>query len=174
MSRRKRTLKLGWRELWPIWLVFGILIAIGIFGVRMMFPVPKTTRVLAASEDLKLNVSELDPATANLFSYPLTPQDRVEFFVKRGAGSDVMVAFASCRRCYRSGHYQQGGQIFCGHCNEPMERLTAGQIPAAEKDCKQVPIPFERSGDQLTVRAHAVREVFTRWFPEEAANGPRN
>jgi hypothetical protein len=30
MSGRKRTLKLGWRELWPVWVVFGVLIAVGI------------------------------------------------------------------------------------------------------------------------------------------------
>ena len=38
MSGRKRTLKLGWRELWPVWVVFGILIAIGIVGMQVMFP----------------------------------------------------------------------------------------------------------------------------------------
>ena len=30
MSGRKRMVKLGWRELWPVWVVFGVLIALGI------------------------------------------------------------------------------------------------------------------------------------------------
>lgn len=173
MSKRKRAFKLGWRELWPIWLVFGILIAVGILGIRMVFPATATTRVLSAGEDLTLNLSELDSAKVHLFAYPLTPQSRVEFFVERGTGTSVAVAVASCRRCYRSGHYQQSGQLLCGHCNEPMERLSVEQSPGPEKDCKQIPIPFERSGDQVIVRANAVRDVLTRWYPEASSSGTR-
>jgi uncharacterized membrane protein len=164
MRRSKRTLKLGWRELWPVWAVFGVLIAFGIVGLRLVFPTPTPPKVLRAGEDLTLNLSDLDPAKVRLFAYPVTPQTQVEFFVKRGTSSGITVALASCRRCYHSGHYERDGQILCGHCNEPMERLGAGQTPATEKDCKPIPIPFEMSGNQLVVRGNAARATFARWY----------
>lgn len=49
--------------------------------MQFMFPAPKPARVLVASEDLKLNLSTLDPATVHLFAYPLTPAKRIEFLV---------------------------------------------------------------------------------------------
>src|ERR1039458_6424782 len=57
MSGRKRTLKLGWRELWPVWVVFGILIAIGIVGMQVMFPPPARPKALLAGEDLTLEAA---------------------------------------------------------------------------------------------------------------------
>ena len=171
MSGRKRTLKLGWRELWPVWVVFGVLIAIGIVGMQMMFPTPARPKTLLAGEDLTLNLADLEPAKVHLFAYPVTPQNQVEFFVERSPGAGVTVAFASCRRCYRAGHYQQAGQHLCGYCNEPMERLSAGQTPGAEKDCKLIPIAFEKSGNQLVVRGDAVRETFARWYAPVLTQG---
>ena len=164
MSGRKRTLKLGWRELWPVWVVFGVLIALGIVGMQMMFPTPAPPKTLEAGQDLTLDLAGLEPAKVHLFAYPVTPPNQVEFFVERSPASAITVAFASCRRCYRSGHYQQAGQHLCGYCNEPMERLSAGQTPGAERDCRLIPIPFERSGNQLLVRGSAVRDTFARWY----------
>ena len=164
MSGRKRTLKLGWRELWPVWVIFGVLIAIGIVGMQMMFPTPAPPKTLETGQDLTLDLAGLEPAKVHLFAYPVTPQNQVEFFVERSPASAITVAFASCRRCYRSGHYQQAGQHLCGYCNEPMERLRAGQTPGVEKDCKLIPIPFERPGNQLLVRGSAVRDTFARWY----------
>jgi hypothetical protein len=45
-----------------------------------------------------------------------------------------------------------------------MERATAGQTPATAKDCTQIPIPFERSGEHLTIRASTVGDTFARWY----------
>jgi hypothetical protein len=79
MSGRKRTLKLGWRELWPVWVVFGILIATGIVGMQVMFPPPARPKALLAGEDLTLNLADLEPAKIHLFSYPATLQNQAEF-----------------------------------------------------------------------------------------------
>src|ERR1039458_8046962 len=89
MSGRKRTLKLGWRELWPVWVVFGILIAIGIVGMQVMFPPPARPKALLAGEDLTLNLADLEPAKIHLFSYPATLQNQAEFFVERSPASGV-------------------------------------------------------------------------------------
>ncbi len=164
MSGRKRTLQLGWRELWPVWVVFGVLIAIGMVGVQMVFPTPARPKALLAGEDLTLNLSDLELAKVHLFAYAATPPNQVEFFVERSLSAGVTVAFASCRRCYRSGHYQQAGQHLCGYCNQPMERFSAGETPSAEKDCKLILIAFEKLGNQLVVRGDAVRETFARWY----------
>src|ERR1019366_6520123 len=64
MSGRKRTLKLGWRELWPVWVIF---------------PPPARPKALLAGEDLTLNLAELEPAKIHLFSYPATLQNQAEF-----------------------------------------------------------------------------------------------
>jgi uncharacterized membrane protein len=173
MRRSKRTLKLGWRDLWPVWAVFGGLIAFGIVGLRIMFPTPTPPTSLKGGEDLTVNLSDLDPGKVRLFTYPVRPQTQVDFFVERGSSSDITVAFASCRRCYRSSHYERDGQILCGHCNEPMERLGAGQTPATEKDCKPIPIAFEKSGNQLVVRGDALRGAFARWYAPVLAQNAR-
>ena len=164
MNGRKRTLKLDWRELWPVWVAFGVLIAIGIVGMQMMFATPARLKTLLAGGDLTLNPSDLETAEIHLFAYPVTPQNQVEFFVQRSQASDITVAVASCRRCFRAGHYQQAGQLLCGRCDEPMEPLRTGQTPGAEKDCKLIPLAFEKSGNQLVVRGDAVRETFARWY----------
>jgi len=164
---------MGWRELWPVWLAFGLIIAFGIVGLRMMFPTSAPPKILLAGENLMLKPSDLEPDKVRLFSYPVTPQTHVEFFVERRTASDITVALASCRRCYRSGHYEQDGQLLCGHCNEPMERLRTGQTPSAEKDCKLIPVAFEKSATQLVVRGDAVGETFARWYaPVPAQDAP--
>ena len=172
MSGCKREGKTSWRQTWPIWLTFGILFGIGGFGVWVLNPnSQRPTKVLAQGEDVRLGSQDLQKGEPRLFAIPLASGENVEFFVERGADDDIIVAFASCRKCYRSGHYRQDSQIFCGRCNEPMERVGAGKMPASASDCTQVRIPFERSGEDVLIRADAVRETFARWYvPGKAAD----
>ena len=165
MSPRKRALTITWREAWPIWLAFGILFGFGELGLWVLLPAAQIpAKALLQGEDVALNVGEIQPNLPRLFNYPLESGQNTEYFVERNAGNKITVAFASCRRCYRGGHYRHSGQIFCGRCNEPMMRAVAGQTPASEKDCTQILIPFERSGDRLIIRANSVRDTFTRWY----------
>jgi hypothetical protein len=164
MSRRKGSLKMTWRQTWPIWLTFGLLFGFGVFGVLVLVPGRQATRVLAQGEDVKLATSDLRKDAPRMFAMPPVSRDKSEFFVERGIDDNITVAFASCRKCYRSGHYRQGSQVFCGRCNEPMERLARGQTPPSAIDCTQIPIPFERSGESVVIRASAVRDAFTQWY----------
>jgi hypothetical protein len=165
MSGRKRALKITWRQMWPIWLTFGLLFGFGVFGVLVLVPgTQSATNVLAQGEDVKLATGDLPKGEPRLFAMPLVFGDKTEFFIERGADDNITVAFASCRKCYRSGHYRQGGQIFCSRCNEPMVRLVRGQTPASAIDCTQIPIPFERSGESVVIRASAVRDAFEQWY----------
>ena len=165
MSARERALNISWREAWPIWLTFTILFGFGALMVWVFIPAGQIpTKALFPGEDVALNIGELQPNLPRLFAYPLESGQTAEYFVERDAGNRITAAFASCRRCYRAGHYRQGGRIVCGRCNEPMVRAATGQTPAPGKDCTQIPIPFERSGDRLTIRANSVRDTFTRWY----------
>ena len=125
---------------------------------------PPPAKLLAQGEDVKLAGGDLQTGEPRVFAVPLSSADRAEFFIERGAGNDINVAFASCRKCYRSGHYRQGNEIYCGRCNEPMRRLSHGQTPASAIDCTQIPIPFERIGDNVVIRANAVRDAFWQCF----------
>ena len=178
MSGRKRALKVTWRQAWPIWLTFVLLAGLGIFGFWLLMPAAQEpAQVLQRGQDVSLSVQEIHANVPRLFSFPIESSGTTEFFVQREAEDSFIVAFASCRKCYRSGHYRQGDQILCGRCNGPMTRVLAGRTISTESDCGQIPIPFERSGDRLTVRAGAVRDTFTRWYSPLLAqrdSGSRN
>ncbi len=165
MRGRKRALKMTWRQTWPIWLTFALLFGLGAFGVWFVIPgSAPPAKLLAQGEDARLAGGDLQTSEPCVFAVPLNSKDTAEFFIERGAGNNITVAFASCRKCYRSGHYRQGNEIYCGRCNEPMQRLTNGQTPVSEIDCTQIPIPFERIGDTVVVRANAVRDAFRQWY----------
>lgn len=164
MDARKEKLSITWREMWPIWLTFALLFGFGGLGVWLVLPsVQAPAQSLARHEDVTVDVGELKPGVPRFFAHPLESGQPVEYFVERDTDNHVTVAFASCRRCYREGHFRQGGQILCGHCNEPMMRAPPGQTAPA-KDCAQIPIPFETSGDRLTIRANSVDATFARWY----------
>ena len=170
MRVRKRALNITWREAWPIWLTFAVLSILGALGVWYFIPTGQIPRkALLRGGDVTVTVGELQPNLPMLFAYPAESNQTAEFFVERDSDGKITVAFASCRRCYQSGHYLRGSQILCKRCNEPMERLTRGQTPGPEKDCVQIPISFERSGDRLIVRANTVRDTFTHWYAQAAA-----
>ncbi len=165
MTARKQKLNMTWREMWPIWLTFSLLFGFGGLGVWVVLPAAEApAQALARHEDVTVTVGELKPGVLRLFVYPLESGQPVEYFVERDGGKHITVAFASCRRCYREGHFRQGGQILCRHCNEPMMCATTGQTIPAEKDCSQIPIQFEQSGDRLTIRANSVDATFARWY----------
>jgi hypothetical protein len=165
MSGRKRVLNITWRQTWPIWLTFGVLFGFGVFGVLVLIPGTQSPiKVLAQGEDVRLASGDLQRGEPRVFEMSLVSAGKVKFFIERGADDNITVAFASCRKCYRSGHYRQGSQIFCARCSAPMERLSRGQTPASSVDCTQIPIPFEISGDSVLIRASAVPDAFAQWY----------
>jgi uncharacterized membrane protein len=154
------------REAVTILLTFVALFGFGLITMWVFFPavhIPPI-RTLLPGEDAAVALNELESNTPKLFSQPLKAGSTAEFLVERDENDRIIVAFASCRKCYRSGHYRQGRYILCGQCKEAMVRAVAGETPPTRNDCTQIPIPFERSGDRLTVRARAVNETFTRWY----------
>src|SRR5262245_16094682 len=109
----KRVYKLSWRELWPVWLTFSGLFAVACLGIWVLLPASIQPATLITTKDLILDLKSLDPNVPRLFTYPLNPKAHVELFVERGAGDKVTVAFAMCRKCYRSGYYRRSNQILC-------------------------------------------------------------
>jgi hypothetical protein len=137
MSARNQTLKLGWRELWPVWLTFGSLFAIGPLGLRILLPSALKPATLITDRDLILDLKFLDLSKSSRFSYPLDSASRTEFLIERSADRNITVAFASCRRRYRSGHYRRRTHVLCGGCNQPVERGRPGQAPSLQQECTQ-------------------------------------
>ena len=174
MSRRRKSVKLTWRESWPIWATFAGLFAFG--GIGVWFFVPSVPRVhqVGPSEDVALSLSTLHLKTPVLFSALLSSGATVEFYVERESAEAITVAFSSCRRCYGSGHYIQAGQVFCRRCNQPMPKLGRAESPAMEKDCKHIPIPFEVTQGTVRVRSEAIRDSYTHWFVPILAQSPAN
>ncbi len=174
MSGPKPALTMTWRQTWPIWITFGLLFGLGALGVRLAVPgSPPPAKVLAQDEDVSLAASDLPAGEPRVFALRLDSGDQTEFFIERTAGSHIIVAFASCRNCYRSGHYRQGNEIYCGRCNRPMQQLSHSQTPASKIDCTQIAIPFERTADNVVVRANAVRDAFAQWYaPIVSKNKP--
>lgn len=102
-----------WRQMWPICLTFALLFGFGVFGVLVLVPRTQTsTKVLAQGEDVTLTTRDLPKGEPRLFAMPLRSGDKTEFFIERGSDDAIIVAFASCRRCYRAGHYRN-----CFHVN---------------------------------------------------------
>ena len=69
MRSSKRVKKMGWRELWPIWLTFAAIFGVGAAGVWILTPKPERPILLSNGQDLRLNLSQLDPARPKLFAY---------------------------------------------------------------------------------------------------------
>lgn len=169
---RKKKLNLTWRELWPIWLVFTLLITLGGLGIWLYTPAVGKPAVQITTEDVVLKTAALTTARPQLFSYPLPDSTKVELFARRIGEGRVQVAFASCRTCYRVGHFEQDHQIMCGRCNAPMEVLPEGQASGKEDDCKLISIPYEQADGQIVIRGPAIRDTFNRWYrPVVAGSG---
>lgn len=169
---RKKKLKLTWREMWPLWLALGLLVALGAVGIWFSMPAKRKPPVQVTTEDVSVNLAALEAVRPQLFSYPLQESTNVQFFVRKVGSNRVQVAFASCRKCYRSGSFTLDNQVVCGRCNEAMEVLGAGETPAPASDCKLISIPYEQASGQIVIRGHAVRELFDRWYrPVLAGSG---
>jgi hypothetical protein len=93
-AARKRISKLGWRELWPVWLTFSGLFAVAGVGAWVLLPATIKPPTLITTIDLIIDLKSLEPNTSRLCTYPLNSGVKVDFFVERGAGNNVMVAFA--------------------------------------------------------------------------------
>lgn len=161
---RKKKLKLTWRDLWPIWLVFALFIVAGGFGMWLYMPAARTPALQVTTEDVSLNLAALNTTRPQLFAYPLPDSTKVELFAHRIGEGRVQVAFASCRTCYRAGHFEQDHQVMCGRCGVPMEVLAGGQPPGKEDSCKLISIPYEQANGQIIIRGSVIRDLFNRWY----------
>lgn len=123
---------------------------------------------VVADKDLRLRESDVGKGELRLFTFAVDAQSRVNVLVRRKENGTLEVAFASCRRCFQAGSYQQGKDVICGHCREPMEVVKASVKASApvspEKDCALLPLPYERRDGELIVRRDEIRQGVERWF----------
>ncbi|MCZ2078552.1 MAG: DUF2318 domain-containing protein [Bryobacterales bacterium] len=163
MARKKR-LKPTWRQLWPVWLAMGLLAVPGAVGLWLHMPAKPKPTIRVTTDDMSLSVAAVDAPQPQLFSYPLPDSTNVEFFARKIGPGRLQVAFASCRRCYRSGNFPLDNEVRCRRCNTPMEILAQGQTPGSESDCKLISIPYEQANGQIVVRGRVVRDLFDQWY----------
>lgn len=169
---RNKQIKLTWRELWPVWLAMALLVGSGVIGSWFYLPAKRKPPIQVTSEDVSVTVAAVERVRPQLFSYRLTDSTNVRFFVRKVGSNRVQVAFASCRKCYRSGNFTQDNQVVCGRCNGSMDILPLGEPPVPEPDCKLISIPYEQANGQVVIRGHAVRELFDhRYRPVLAETG---
>lgn len=120
-----------------------------------------------SGQDLRVRTSDLRPGKGRLFRIEGQEGEPVRVFVQRQDNGRMVVTFAACRRCQRTGRPSRvvDGQLTCGYCGEPMPILAKGAALPKEKDCTPLPVQFRIDGDSIVVSAgdiQAGRPLFAR------------
>ena len=84
-----------------------------------------------------------------LHRFQVTTSDgAVRFFAMRRPDGVIAVALDSCQVCGSQGYYQHGSQLYCRHCNAPINAAMLGRAGG----CNPIPLAAERRGDNVLVR----------------------
>lgn len=164
MRRHTKEIQLSRRQVLQVWLTLAIIIAFCLFGIWFFTLRGKEAPVEIAGDSVEVSLASFGQKRLRLFRYMTAPSTQFDIFVKREDNGSVRVGFARCRRCYRFGVRRAADELVCGHCGTPMKFLREGQEPSPKADCTLLPLPFERRGDRLTLRAESVRAAFEKWY----------
>ncbi|MFQ5663963.1 MAG: Fe-S-containing protein [Terriglobia bacterium] len=169
MSRRARRSDNARDEGWLLRIAMGFLLLIGILAIWFSRADDYRPAVVQAGSDLQLPLLELNGGELRLFTYPINSSSDAQLVVQRGPDDTLRVAFASCRRCFGSRHYEWWGQLICGHCGHSMKLPDPGEQTPEETDCIPVALPYSIEGSQVIVRGQAITDEFLRWFQPKQA-----
>ena len=85
-------------------------------------------------------VSEFQDGKAKHFSYKVSPNQSIRFFVIKSSDGVIRAAFDACEVCYRAqkGYVQQGNNMICINCgrkfrSDKVNEVTGGCNPSALK-----------------------------------------
>ncbi len=85
-------------------------------------------------------VSEFQDGKARHFSYKVSPNQFIRFFVIKSSDGVIRAAFDACEVCYRAqkGYIQQGNNMICINCgrkfsSDKVNEVTGGCNPSALK-----------------------------------------
>lgn len=83
----------------------------------------------------------------------------VRFFLARGQGDRVAIAFDACGICPLKGYHLVGDQIVCRNCGAPISFDTIG-VPGG---CNPIPLKATIEGGELVIRAEDLAEGKARF-----------
>jgi uncharacterized membrane protein len=165
-KRKKKRAVVSRREAASVWLVVvGLFVSLtaALWLLQRDYSGPVEGQPVD-NANLTLQISDLAEGELRVFSYPVGRGRHTQFFVRRRTGNSVLVAFATCRRCYKSGASLHGNQLYCRHCRRPMRIINPSEEPETEADCSTIPPPYELSEGRLVVQGSTIKSEFRRWF----------
>jgi uncharacterized membrane protein len=165
-SKDRTRKKIEWTrgELAVRWGMIGFVVLLASFALWFSFAEELGHNELKAGTDLTLPLGDVKPGKLFLFTYRLSPSATTQLAVQRGDDGVIRVAFAACRACWRSYHYERSGKIVCSRCNNTISFPDPGQTPEEERGCSSVAIAHSIEGGQLVVRAQEIEGTFQRWY----------
>ena len=166
MKRRSHSAVISRRETLSVWLTIGgifVGLTLVLWLLQRDYSEPLQPEVVPAA-DFTLRISDLAEGELQVFAFPIDEDTTAPFFIQRGAGDSVRVAFAACRRCFDEGITQRGNQLLCRHCRRPMRRLGPSEDPSSEPDCTEIPLPHDVEDGNVIVAQAVIRQEFRRWF----------
>ena len=166
MRCRKNRVVVSRREASSVWLtVIGILVGLtfALWLLQRDYSEPFQPEVIQEA-DLTFRIADLAEGRFRVFAFMLDDDTTIPFFIRRGSGNTVKVAFAACRRCFNQGIVQSGNQLLCRHCRRPMRKLGVAESPVSEPDCTEIPLPYRIVGENVIVARAVAKKEFRRWF----------
>ena len=166
MRRKNHRVVVSRRESVSVWLtIVGIIatLTIALWLLQRDYSEPLQPEIIAAG-DFTFRIAHLAEGELRVFALPIDKDIAAPFFVRRGTGNSVRVAFAACRRCFNEGMIRRGNQLLCRHCRRPMRKLSSTESPSSEPDCTEIPLPYEVEDGNVTVATAVVEKEFRRWF----------
>jgi uncharacterized membrane protein len=152
------------RQMWPLWLLCGVLVAVFLAGLALVVREDLSRKddvsetALPAGQDLRIALDHLAAGRLYLFSFPGDLGRRIRFVAQRTSDGAVHAAMASCQACYRSErpHYTHNGQVICGMCNQPMPRPDEKGLTLEQKQCALVSLPHSMHDNEVSVSAQSI------------------
>ncbi len=139
---------------------YALLIILAIFGTVLAadyaldggFGRESYIRVQPDKQGLEtVDLGGLDSGQARFYRFLNWGNQEVRFFTAVDAAGELHVAFDANEACYKlkRGYRLEGGWMVCNKCDKAFETAT---INAGGGGCSPVPIPFQRSGNTLTMQ----------------------
>jgi uncharacterized membrane protein len=172
-SKNGANKKIKWTrgELAVRWGMIGIVLSLAVFALWFSVAEEHGRDELKAGTDLSLRLADLKPGKLFLFTYRLSSSTKTQLAVQRGDDGVIRVAFAACRACWRSDHYEWFGKVVCSRCGHTISLPDPGKTTDEKRSCSSVAVVYSIEGGQLTVRGQDIEDVFQRWYLPDAQKG---
>ncbi len=161
-ERRKRRAEVRASRLWTgaagiAGLSLSLLLILSAVAVARGYDPPPTPLPLSGPL-LRIPLAELGDAPLKKYTVSLDGVS-VRFFLARGAGDRVALAFDACGICPPKGYHLVGDQLICRNCGAPISFDTIG-VPGG---CNPIPLKGAIEGGEIVIRAEDLAEGKARF-----------